>query len=1236
MRHLLLLLLILGFAPCVPAQTSQVEYGKNRVQYHQDFREWKKYESDNFVTFWYGDNRGLGQAVVQLAEYDFGYIQKMLEHRINEKIQLIVYRDVTDLKQSNIGSDEVFTLGGGQGIGRSTNYISATQTKFLGNKAFVYFNGDHTDLRRQVREAMASVYIEHMLYGSNIQEVVQNAVLLNLPPWFKTGLVAYLGQDWNTELDDQLRQLLDSGEYEDFRDLAADYPRLAGHSFWHYIGENLGKSTVSNLLYLTRINRSVENGFLYVLGSSYENVLFNWRDYFNNRYRDDLGGRERIGAGDAATLPLKNKRGHPLTALKVSPDGQRIAYVINEIGKYRVYVQDLNGGERKLIMKGGQRNLLQAADYTYPLLDFSPTNQELAIIYERRDVPKLRLYNLAEDKIISDDIVALRMDRIHSMAYLDPGTMVLSASDGGFSDLFQYFPASRQSTRITNDFWDDLDAVPVRIRGRRGILFASNRTDSLQAPAKLDTVLPITNFDLYYYDLENGTPGEFVRVTRTPLANERFPVPIDGKHFGFLSDANGISNRYRAYLEDFIHHYEQTIYLNDGSEITMHADSSLEKLDSSLIDSVVVLPVVRERAVATAVTDRAASIERQAASARLPVGVEVVTVGERATLRRITFDTTTTVSLTPTAYRRQSLRAAGQAVPQFTTVAAENEDKVIPINTISPERGAPTAPAADEDAYLFQTRFTERADAPDAGQPAPPAPATPEDDPSTGAPPPDAGILDRDPVIVDTDTPGRDDDQVNAENPDSVTTIPNLTVVREPRRAAERDRRPNRRTNRFIEGERPVPVQNRTYRFRPGKVTPARLTFRVNYVKTTVDNDPLFSGLNSFAANPDGYTRQPVGILFKGNVMDLFEDYVIEGGVRIPTSFNGTEYFMTATDRKRRLDRIYSVYRRNRRVDGGSFGTSGFGRPRLVEENTLLGQFGVRYPLDVFRSLRATATLRRDRVQELPTELAGLQNRPENRQQIGARLEYVFDNTLNLGTNLRMGTRYKVYTDFFKSFDVSFSGDRPTTLQPGFLGLVGFDARHYQRLDKRSILALRLAGVTNFGDQRVLYYLGGADNEIGSPFNQTIPTPTSGDFVYQDLANPLRGFQTNVRNGGTYLLGNAELRVPIFNYLFQNLRSAFLRDFQLVAFTDVGTAWTGRDPFSEDNPTNITTYPDPPSANSNVSIRVRRFREPIVYSYGTGLRTTLFGYFVRLDYAWGVETKNTLEPRLHFSLGYDF
>lgn len=1194
-------LLFFALCCCFPlfAQTSQVEFGKNRVQYHKDFESWEQYESENFITYWYGEGRALGQSVVQMAEYDFGYVQKMLEHRMNTKVQLIVYRDVTDLKQSNIGSEEVFSLPGTQNLGRSTRYISATQTKFLGNKAFVYYNGDHADLRRQVREAMASVYIEHMLYGSSVQEVVQNAVLLNLPPWFKSGLISYLGEDWNTDKDDQLRQLLATGEYENFKDLAADYPGLAGHSFWNYVAQNYGKPTVSNLLYLTRINRSVENGFLYVLGSNYDNVLFNWMEFYRTRYNEDLGNR-MVPTNEEVLI--KNKKQLPVTQVKISPDGRKIAYVLNEIGRYRVFLQDLQTGDREVVFKGGQRNLLQATDYNYPLLDFSPTNQELAVLYEKRDRPRLLRHDLNTGKGVTEDL-DYNLDRVFSMSYIDPGSMLISAGKAGRTNLYRYALNVRAAIAINSDFWDDLDAVPVRIRGRLGVVFSSNRQTTELKREALDTTLPIGHYDLWYYDLE-GKSGELVRITDTPLADERNPVVIDGKYFSFLSDASGIVNRYQAHLEDYIDHYEKTIYLSTGDEITLHADSTLNSIDSLPVDSVITFPVIKERAVVVTGTNLNTNISQQASSGKQPLGVELLLADGGQAVRTFPFDTAVNVRTIPTAFRRQSYRAAGQMIPEFTSIGDPSPGTLVAPNQVNPD--------ARQDVgndYLFQTRFDDFVDPPGTT----PDPINEED------------ILSNEPITTEGGVP--------LSGADSTGTRPNLTVISGPK--------PNKRTqkavDRLLRGERPISELNRQYRFINGKIKPYRLTFRVNYVKTEADNDPLFAGLNSFSANPTGFTQQPLGILFKANVIDLFEDYSVTGGVRVPTSFNGTEYFATFENRVHRLDRIFSFYRRNRRLNLNDPSPL-VQNPRLIEENTLLVQYGIRYPLDVFTSLRATATVRRDRVQDLPTELAALQRSPDNQARIGAKLEYVFDNTLSLATNLRMGSRYKVYADFYKSFNISLGENGGSTgFEPGFLGIAGFDARHYQRLDKRSILAVRLAGATNFGSQRLLYYLGGADNSLTQRFNEAIPTPQTGNFVFQDLANPLRGFDINIRNGGTYVMSNAEVRIPVFNYLFRNIRSKLLRDFQLVSFFDIGTAWSGSDPYDEDNPVNLTTYPDPAIGQSGpVTIRVRRFRDPIIYGYGFGARTTIFGYFIRADYAWGVETGLRQKAKLHLSLGMDF
>ena len=55
-----------------------------------------------------------------------------------------------------------------------------------------------------------------------------------------------------------------------------------------------------------------------------------------------------------------------------------------------------------------------------------------------------------------------------------------------------------------------------------------------------------------------------------------------------------------------------------------------------------------------------------------------------------------------------------------------------------------------------------------------------------------------------------------------------------------------------------------------------------------------------------------------------------------------------------------------------------------------------------------------------------------------------------------------------------------------------------------------------------------------------------------------------------------------------------------------------------------------------IDVEVTYFRDPIVAGYGFGVRSVLFGYFLKLDYAWGIETKVVQDPILYFSMGMDF
>lgn len=1136
LRIQLALYLILTFHAFLWGQQGRVEFGKNRVQYHRNFDDWSRYESDNFIVYWYGVGRNVGQAVVQFAEYDFNYVQRVLEHRLNDKVQIIVYTDLTDLKQSNIGGDETFINSG-------------EVVKVEGKKIFVYFNGNHVHLRKQIREGIASIYLDAMLYGANFQEVIQNAVLLNLPPWFKPGLVGYIGQSWNSELDNRLKEIFSKDKYKDFQKFAEDYPILAGHSLWYFISEIFGDATVSNLLYLTRINRSMANGFVYVLGTPFESIADAWFQFFSERYR--LESSQLTFPGEDLLIKYKNRRNHPVTNLKLSPDGKKVAYVLNDLSKYKIIVQDLTGKSRKTILKQGSRNPFQETDYNYPLIAWEPGGQGLGVIYEKRDIIYFGRYEISNGKF-KKDIIAPPIERIHSFDYVSSGMLVFSATVGGFSDLFQYLLNSRQSQRLTNDFYDDLDVAVVRIQDKRGILFSSNRGDAGFLPTRLDTILPIDNFDLYYFPLDERGQAP-LRITATPFANERNPAPIDQKHFGYLSDESGIYNAKSAFLEDYIAHYNKIYYLESGYEIVLHEDSVFQSLDSVKIDSIVTEPVIKQRAVSKNMTNFDRNIQNWHVSSRASIQMGTVLRNGKQLMYRQPIQLDSEIFVPYTLYIQNILNRQRPDLLKAPEKIKEKEEET-PVKETRPP-------------ILFQTEFEE--------------------------------------------------------------PIEEKRVVREPFAIRELgiSRRSVIRSN-----EKVIP-------FRPGRITTQRLMFRNDFVTSKMDNELLFEGMESFAANPDGFGFQQLGLLTKANFKDMFEDYEFEVGARIPTNFNGGEFFGVFKDKKRRLDKIYAVYRKVNKFDLDTPANY----YQKLEKDVFLGQFGVRYPLDIFTSLRLTATIRRDRETYLATAADPQRNYyPYNvpstsEERVGLKAEYVFDNTLDISLNIKNGTRYKLYGEMVKRFDISTTDGFKIDFRDGFMTILGLDARHYEPFLKKSILALRLAAATSFGSERMLYYLGGTENWLFPSRNEEIPSPTYLNYAYQTLAANMRGFQNNIRNGSSFALANAEVRIPLFSYLFGNVRSGFIRNFQVVGFFDMGSAWEGSSPYNPDNPLNSVTYPDLEQfPNAPISIQVNYFRDPVVVGYGMGLRTTLFGYFIRADYGWGIETKVVQKPRLFISMGLDF
>ncbi len=253
----------------------------------------------------------------------------------------------------------------------------------------------------------------------------------------------------------------------------------------------------------------------------------------------------------------------------------------------------------------------------------------------------------------------------------------------------------------------------------------------------------------------------------------------------------------------------------------------------------------------------------------------------------------------------------------------------------------------------------------------------------------------------------------------------------------------------------------------------------------------------------------------------------------------------------------------------------------------------------------------------------------------GFNAELVYDNSVYTGLNAIEGTRGKigfVHHLGLNNSDLSFS--------KAFI-----DLRHYQKIYKEIVFAVRGYAGTFFGNSPKLYLLGGMDNWL---FNETVETgststgqrnpvgseanPNNQDLLFAEYATNLRGFDYATLFGNNVLVLNAELRLPLIRALTNEpITSNFFRNMQLIGFYDIGTSWSGKPPFTDGTSVSYDVIVQNP-----FTARINNYLNPWLYSYGVGLRTVMLGYYMKFDLAWPVENFEVQDPRFLFTLGFDF
>jgi hypothetical protein len=209
------------------------------------------------------------------------------------------------------------------------------------------FDGDYAHLEQQIREGLAYLVMSNMLYGG-FTSSLKNSTLLNLPEWYTEGLISYLSTPWNPDIDEHVMDGFTSGTYKRINSLTGEEAKYCGHSVWNYIAYTYGDGVIKNLLYMTIINRSVDQALQQVLGISLGEFTKSWKVYYTARYQntmeaESLDGKEII----------RSRKEERIFQPHISANGRYLAYASNDQGLFKVYTYDFVKKKRKRVLKRG-------------------------------------------------------------------------------------------------------------------------------------------------------------------------------------------------------------------------------------------------------------------------------------------------------------------------------------------------------------------------------------------------------------------------------------------------------------------------------------------------------------------------------------------------------------------------------------------------------------------------------------------------------------------------------------------------------------------------------------------------------------------------------------------------------------------------------------------------------------------------------------------------------------------
>lgn len=493
-------------------------FGRNKVQYEKF--NWKVLKTEHFNIYYYDDFEELAEIGARYAEDAYEEYKVKFNHYITVKIPLIFYNSHIHFQQTNITTGFI-----PEGVGGFF--------EFMKGRVVIPYQGNLGSFKHVIRHELVHVFMTNKIFNILSDHRIDNT---RLPPlWFVEGLAEYWSFDWDTQSEMVMRDLVLNGNFVTLENLESVYGYIIykeGQKFLEFVAAKYGEEKILLLLEnFWRFNSFREN-LEFTLGDKFEEI----DNYFTFTLKQEYFPLYEARYPHFIKSKRITNKGFNFDPVYFERNGNKEIYFIgNHNGysslfrmKYDLDQDDYNDPE--ILIEGERESDFESFHLLENSLGLSNQGY-LAFITKSLGKDVIHLYSIYDEEIVAtlrfEDLISIRSPNFSR----DGNLIVFSATDRkGYNDLYTYEIQKSELTRLTNDYYQDID--PVFYKDDLKIIFASDRTAGEFRQKN----------NLFEYDIESK------QINYLTYINANISTPSFSPDFNqiyFTCDYDGTYNIYR-------------------------------------------------------------------------------------------------------------------------------------------------------------------------------------------------------------------------------------------------------------------------------------------------------------------------------------------------------------------------------------------------------------------------------------------------------------------------------------------------------------------------------------------------------------------------------------------------------------------------------------------------------------------------------------------------------------------